>query len=1517
MKKIWFRRVSFLTLMVMMSFFAQASLTHAAFVSGVQPKFGTDFATFEEELAAAAEFNVELAGESFILMKNENSALPLSSSEKYVSLFGTRSDNIILGGSGSGGGSAVGSATIQQSLQNVGLKVNPALVSIYSATTVVTELPLSALANATSSYGMYDDAAIIVFSRTGSEFNDAALYQVAGHANKLDHYYSLDDNEKALVNDVVTRFDKVIVLINSAHPIEMGWLEDHAGVDSILWVGHPGTTGMRALGPVLVGQINPSGKTSDVYPANFSMDPTWANFKGNIQSQLVYGTGADSNTLFTYYEAEGSLNNVLAPLNNGTDGIASNDWAYYSYSRVTDSQGRTVTVDGPSAGSRYFATLDYEEGIYMGYRWYETADVEGFFSSTTRGISVADRIANTPAKYAGDLYYNRLDGVIYPFGYGLSYTSFDVEIQSAVHNGSPFVSGGVLNTSYGQEITLNVKVKNTGLVEGKKVVQVYYSAPYFTGGIEKSSVTLVEFAKSKTLKPGQEQMIAITFKVQDMSSFDFEDANSSGHAGYELDPGTYKIGLYDNSHDVLDFINAEVVGSVVNYDLDSHTGNAITLKFTGDGAWDGTRSDLDYYDSRRTELVSETPMTYLSRGDFEGTFPKAPTASDLRFTNDAIHILSSQMFYTSFNDLPTDPWYKTAADAAGWDQANDTVTGRVDGKTLIQLYDMAGVSYDDPKWDTFLNQLTWAELVTFISNGQYRTMAQDAVGKPASSDQDGPAQLKGGTFWVSEVNIASTWNTDLAYKQGLFVGNESLYTGNHGWYAPGMNMHRNPAAGRNFEYYSQDGFHNGKIAAAVVKGATDKGVVVYIKHLFANDQETSRYTAATFLTEQAIREMYIKPFEMAIKEGNATAAMSSFNKIGIVSSNSHYNLFEGLLREEFGFRYATVTDYYGWAYTAGASGDMGARLNTIPLGTWTASFGRNIEGSWDPVNKNVFVTFTEDITNGTRYTKDDATGRTTATINATSPISINKINSRDFANYSTTGIMVDYATSTENGPSAAFKDATTMKDGTVLYVKNDTMVSYTQWAAVRTTAKSIFFAHANSNTVKNGYVATALVGKELVGTQGTLIPSGGFDVTYPTLTGAVYALAVNSTLPTGLTLSSTGRVTGTPTLAGNYTFSVVATMYGYITATVQHSLSVTPIFSVTGLSAIAFNEQVSGAVTSPNWYLGMVSGSGTSVATITSMNFSLISGQLPVGLTLNANGTITGVPTVAGTYQAVVNVDIVRTRTSNGALTLFNFTTPITIVVPPFNQANYSNINFNGNFTNALVQVFSVKNGQTASPIAAPYRPGYVFTGWYTDAAATTLVDFSTALSVDTVVYAGWLALDADATALTAAVANIDALITALNAQITALNAQNEVLGTQIGANADDIESIEALIVAVNAAIASSNAAIATSVGEIDGLSEVVDALSSALTALQTALQNADGQLSDDIDTLELALANLNTILNAQKDRVDAIEESLVEVPETGCGSSINTTSAIFITFTLVIGGSLVFFARKRKNQSV
>lgn len=1432
MKKTLFKKALYSVLTLLLGLVVSSKVTYAAFVDGVQAKYGTDFATFEEEQAAAGEFNIELAAESFVLMKNEDLALPLTSSEKYVSLFGTRSDNIILGGSGSGGGTAAGSSTVKQSLEAVGLKLNPTLVNIYAQTTAVLELPMSALASASSSYSMYDDAGIIVLSRTGSEFNDAALYKVAGHSDPLDHYYSLDDNEKALVNEVGNRFNKVIVVINSAHPIEMGWLEDHPNVDAILWVGHTGTTGIMALGKVLVGQINPSGKTSDVYPAKFAKDPTWANFKGNIQSQLVRGVGADANNVYTYYEGEGSSNNVLAPLNNGTDGIASNDWAYYSYSRVMDSLGRTVTADGPSKGARYYATLDYEEGIYMGYRWYETAKADGFFDRDSNGVTVVDRIANTPTKYAGDLYYNRLDGVIYPFGYGLSYSTFDVKVDSVRHNGSNFITGDVLNTGSGKDITIKISVENTGKVAGKQVVQVYYSAPYIAGQVEKSSVTLIEFVKTKTLQPGQKQVLSVTFKVQQMASFDYNDANGNGHAGYELDPGIYNIGLYDDSHTLFDSFNASIIGPVVNYDTDADNGNPITVKFTGNGVWDGTRSDLDYYDSRRTTLVSETPMTYLSRADFDNTLPQAPVASDLKWTDDAIRILQSQVYYTSFNDLPTDPWYKSAADVAGWTQADDASL-RVNGLTAIQLFEMSGVAYNDPQWDTFLNQLTFDELRALISSNRFTTPALAAIGKPASSDQDGPAQLKGGTFWVSEVNIASTWNKELAFKQGLFIGNESLFNGVQGWYGPGLNIHRNPAAGRNFEYYSQDGVHSGLIGAAVIKGASSKGITAYMKHLFLNDQETSRYTVSTFLTEQAIREIYAKPWEYAIKYGDASASMSGFNKVGLLSTTSHYNLYHGLLREEFGFQYSSVTDMYGWGYSPGSSGDMAARMSITPLGTWANTFGRNIEGAWDPINKNVVVTFTESITNGTRWTKDDATGTSTATINATNPISINKINSRDFADYATTGILVNYATSTAAGPSAAYKDATTMKNGSTLYANGDTLVSYTQWYAVRTAAKSLLFAQANSNTMKNGFVAVTPEQKALVATQGVAIATAGLDVSQASLPGAIYSVAKNTVLPAGLSLSAAGKVTGTPTVAGTHSFSVTATIGGYLNFTTVHTIEVAPKFAFTGLDTIQTKLPQTGSVSSTDWYVGKVIGSGSTAATVTEVRYSIVNGMLPAGLVLSQNGTISGIATTPGNYQVSILAQVFTNKTN-----YYEFTTPLSLSVSAVSEGVISEVKFNGNYDAALVQTFEVINGNAVSPIAAPYRPGYIFTGWYSDVEATTPVDFSVPVSANLEVFAGWIAVSAPQTALEAALDQIDAVIAAIEVQIEAANGE--------------VVDIQGLITALNQAVSALNQS-------IDDLSDV------------------DDESSTRINTINQAISNLNTLLQGTNGEIDAIHAELAK----------------------------------------
>jgi beta-glucosidase len=1356
----------------------------AGFVEDKPAVYQTDFESVEEEAAAARELNEQIAGEGFVLLKNENDALPLNPQEKNVSVFGVRSDNLILGGGGSGSGSSAGQATLRDSLEAAGFRMNPVLRGFYANDNSSLELPVKSLDGLQSSAAMYNDAAIIVISRTGSEFNDAAMYAVAGHTNLLDNYYSLDDNEKALIDMVGDMFEKVVVIINSAHPLELAFVEDHEGVDSVLWIGHPGINGVMAVGKILTGEVNPSGKTSDIYPADFRMDPTWPNFKGNIQGQLVVGErtvkvdGEDKvvEALFTHYVSKDHPDNVLAPLNNqGTDGSAGLGWDYYSYSRFTDKDGKTVSIDGPGSSGYYFATLDYEEGIYMGYRWYETAKAEGYFNADNR-FTVAQRTAATPAKYGGDLYYNRLDGVVYPFGHGLSYTTFDVDITGIKHNDAAFANNGTLNTAYGQKIELEITVKNTGEVPGKKVVQIYYTAPYIAGEIEKSHVALIEFDKTKLLKPGQSEVLKIEFLVQEMASFDHDDKNNNGHAGWELDAGDYVIGVYDSSHVVLDSFTAKVA-TLTNYDKDAHTGNDVKLRFTGGGkgTWNGTRAedDLTYYDSRRTDFVTETPWTELTRANFHGTFPKSPTASDLKLTDEALFILLSQIFYTPFNDLPTDPWYVKATDIpATWTQASaEDVAARVDGKTEIQLYDMSGVPFDDPKWVTFLNQLTYAEMVGLISSCGYNTPALASIGKPRSTDQDGPAQIRNGaTFWACEVVIASTFNKDLAYKQGLFIGNESLFGGTSGWYAPGANIHRNPASGRNFEYYSQDGVHNGIIAAQVIKGATERGVNCYVKHLFLNDQETSRMVVSTFASEQAIREIYGKPFEYAIKFGGATATMSSFNRIGLLSSNSHYNLYVGLLRDEWGFLGGSVTDWYSATNVSGATGDVGARTFIYPLNTWDNTWGKRVSGRWDEEKNMVVVDFDEDITRGTRWLTDSADSRTSANITANSPVSINLINNRDFVDYAE-GVEAKYAYGTDEvpvyGPSAAFKDAnnlTTDRVAAKIYKKGDVIESPTQWVAVRQLAHAQLFVQANGNVMQNGLSDVQLEAQTIDLTQATAV-SGVVTFASEDLPGATYSVAANSVLPAGLSVNSAGRLTGTPTEAGTFRVRIDAKVAGYINKSATHTINIEARF-VFADPEIENGVAVDTVFGEGVYNVGDRYGSGWSAPRISAIEHAVVDGALPAGLVLSIDGALTGVTTAEGTHNAKIQTTLVL---SNG--TTVPFVTAVQLVVDPapvIPEPDKVTVTFVGNFEGAPDVDVEVIEGELAAPIAPPYRPGFAFAGWFEEAAATNAFDFSVAPEEDIELFAGWVSLGTEN--LDAAIADIEALITEINTKLRQLN---------------------------------------------------------------------------------------------------------------------------------------------------
>ena len=885
-----------LALMLLFAFNTQA--IGSAFAAGESAKkYFTDFDSYEEEKQVARDLNEVFADESYVLMKNENNALPLKSSENMISLFATNSETLIYGGSGSGGGNLDNPIYLEQGLQDAGFVLNPRLLEIYAgAGDTAGELPVEDLVAAEGSYAMYDGAAVVVISRTGSEFNDAQMWGLDTHSNPLDQYYSLTDSEKELIQYVKGYFDKVIVVVNSAHPVELGDINDAEGplsVDAIVWMGLPGVTGAGALGRVLNGEVNPSGHTSDMYPRYFAQDPTWPNFKGNIQSQL-------------YLNDAGEL--VIKDIMTGEEVAAPSDtgftsYEYLKYARVLDEDGNIVTMDGPSAGARYYNTLDYEEGIYMGYRWYETAYAE---------IEAGNYLPGTDA----DEWYD--DNVVYPFGYGLSYTTFDWEIASDNIPDRAFTPNS--DGTNGDYLELELRVTNTGSVAGKDVGEIYFSAPYYEGEIEKSSVTLVEFVKSELLAPGESQTIRVSFRYQDMASFDYNDANDNDFQGYELEAGTYTVGVYEDSHTVATagdkaaLVEFEI-GTDKKYTKDSTTDAEITTLFTpdkGDTEWDGTRSDGQWYDSVRSEFVSpESQMTQLSRADFEGTYPEAPTKEDLLWSDEAILIMDNQVYYTSFNDLPSDPWYVSEEDIPdSWTQASEEdVANRVDGKTEIQLYEMSGIPFDDARWDTFMNQLTYDEMRSLITSNRFNTPALEAIGKPATIDADGPAGfadfMAGSSaapvyevaHYCCEPLMAATFNVELLEDFGTAVGNEAL-VGNQrgdgmpysGWYAPGINMHRSPFGGRTGEYFSEDPLLTGMLGAYEIRGAMSKGVYTQVKHFAVNEQETNRTGICTWLDEQALREVYLRPFELAVKEGGTIGMMSSFNRIGTMWTGGDYRL---------------------------------------------------------------------------------------------------------------------------------------------------------------------------------------------------------------------------------------------------------------------------------------------------------------------------------------------------------------------------------------------------------------------------------------------------------------------------------------------------------------------------------------------------------------------------------------------------------------------------------------------------
>ncbi|MBR5343249.1 MAG: glycoside hydrolase family 3 C-terminal domain-containing protein [Oscillospiraceae bacterium] len=794
-------------------------------------------AELTEETVAASKDVIKRVGEEGLVLVENNGLLPLKD-VKALNVFGWGSTNPILGGTGSGSSDGSTAVGILQSLNDAGFATNEELtamyknyradrpsVGMYAQDWTLPEPTVDAYTDAVMSQAKgFSDVAVIVISRSGGEGADLptdmnavikGTYNVAAEISVVpdkfgyyngtytnngsyddfepgEHYLELSVTEENMVEKVCSEFDKVIVIINANNSMELGWVRDYPSIGAVILAPGAGNSGLAGLGEIISGAVNPSGHTVDTFVYDLTATPTWNNF--------------------------GS----------------------FYYSNVEDFKQAIAENDGAYEGGMAF--VNYVEGIYVGYKFYETAAEEGLI--------------------------NYDEHVLYPFGYGLSYTTFDRSIENFKDNGDT--------------VSFDVKITNSGAVAGKDVAEIYFTPPYTNGGIEKASVNLVDFAKTKTLEPGASETLSFTIAKEDMASY---DATLGGVGGYILEKGEYVISLRSDSHTV-----------------------AAEAKFTVD-------ADISYVDGRASDKVPATSQfESYSRGDFEQLSRKdgfanydAATAAPTNFEMSAATRAELEKVATGFYD-PT-----------ALDDANDAMP-TLGAKNGLTLADLTGKSYDDPNWDKLLDQLSFDEMVTMINIGGWQTAAIDSVGKVATSDCDGPAGLSNfitgayGTAYPAEVLMAQTWNTELLEEMGEAMGKEYAEVNNYGQYGPAMNTHRNAFAGRNFEYYSEDGVLAGKLAAAEVNGIAKNGVYTEIKHFALNDQEGSRCSfLLTFASEQAIREIYLKPFELAVK-GNTSglqAAMSSFNFIGTVPSCENPNLLKTVLRDEWGFRGFVESDYNG------------------------------------------------------------------------------------------------------------------------------------------------------------------------------------------------------------------------------------------------------------------------------------------------------------------------------------------------------------------------------------------------------------------------------------------------------------------------------------------------------------------------------------------------------------------------------------------------------------------------------
>ncbi len=904
----------------------------------------------------------ELAEEGFVLLKNKNNFLPMSAEGKKITLAGKSSNNLACGGAGSGSGSVssdVKGYHTDEALKEVGFELNQQILDFYgkwssgrwsnnsksgsgrtngndgwkgNSEVTIGETPIESYGDELlATLDEYNDAAIQVITREGSEGCDVKTCN-AHDSKKTNsstekvsdrHALQLSENEEALLNELGKHTENIIVVINSSNIFECQQLENNDKVKAIIWVGNPGDRGIRALGRIITGEVNPSGRTVDTWGRNFRKDPTYQNFSDNSQTNEV--TLADGKTYFapqdTMFTKDGD-----PMLSLGTDKA----YKDHNSPRWDNKRGgeEAKVVSGGINGVKPAAYVSYEEGIYVDYRYYET-----------RYADMAKKNKKEAKKW-----YDSEEGVLYPFGYGLSYTTFSQRIVKSTIKRNDKIDGSQ------EVIGVTVEVKNTGKVAGKEAVQLYWKAPYTKGGIEKADHVLCAFGKTKLLQPGDTEKVHLSFYLQDVANYDFTDANKNQFKGYELDAGKYELLLGKNAHDNHDTLSFQLTQNV-KYEKDRFSGNKVENRFTNRG----------FYNSMPEEKDIE--FTQMSRADFAGTFPTHPNFEDRkvkegsRYEEFLTYEFSLADFEEGNNDYVPAEARKDASVAANWKQGSKD--------TAYKVKDLNNVPFDDPIWEDVVNQTTWADMLKVVETNGMSSQAISSVGKSGFSEGDGPQKFNI-MWWVSSPIIAATFNQDLAHKQGECVGMESHISGKSGWWGPAVNTHRSPFGGRNFEYYSADPFLMGRMAAQVVGAATDRGVYAYFKHFAVNDQEKNRESGISFVNEQALREIYLKSFQMVFEEGKSIGVMGSYNRLGLMETAASYPLLTEVLRGEWGFKGSVLSDM---THSSNGSVDFKCyeNVNNRCLAGCNAQldqgggFGGDSEAKWDSTQ------------NAPLYTKKDGT----------------------------------------------------------------------------------------------------------------------------------------------------------------------------------------------------------------------------------------------------------------------------------------------------------------------------------------------------------------------------------------------------------------------------------------------------------------------------------------------------------------------------------------------------------------